>query len=69
MAKFKISWSDDSVEIVEQSDCETVEQFINCRFGSAGVGKAKVTLADGLIVENLRPECNTETKAPAKVKK
>lgn len=35
MAKFKITWSEGVDEIVEQSDCDTVEQFENCRFGSA----------------------------------
>lgn len=33
MAKFKIQWSKDKSEIVEQSDCSTVDQFMNTRFG------------------------------------
>ena len=46
MAKFKIEYSNGSVQEVEQSDCHTVEQFINCRFGSCDTSKIKVTLAD-----------------------
>lgn len=44
MAKFKIEWSKDQVEVVEQSDCQTVEQFVNCRFGGGKKPAAKVTL-------------------------
>ena len=44
MAKFKIEWSKDRVEEVEQSDCKTVEQFINCRFGSCDISGVKVEL-------------------------
>lgn len=44
MAKFKIDWKKGKDEIVEQSDCETVEQFINVRFGRGVKPAAKVTL-------------------------
>ena len=44
MAKFQVEWSKDHVEIVEQSDCQTVEQFINCRFGGGKKPLVKVTL-------------------------
>lgn len=37
MAKFLIKWTTGKSEVVEQSDCRTVEQFINCRFGSSPV--------------------------------
>jgi len=33
MAQFKIIWKSGVVDVVEQSDCTTVEQFVNCRFG------------------------------------
>ena len=44
MAKFKITYTDGKVEEVEQSDCHTVEQMINCRFGSCGHSGVKVEL-------------------------
>jgi hypothetical protein len=51
MAKFKIEWSKGKVEVVEQSDCQTVEQFINCRFGSNAKPAAKVTLVKPKVEE------------------
>lgn len=33
MALFEVTWKSGKKETVEQSDCDTVEQFINCRFG------------------------------------
>lgn len=45
MAKFKITYADGKVEEVEQSDCHTVEQMINCRFGSRDTSGVKVELA------------------------
>ena len=33
MAKFIIKWPTDKVEKVEQSDCETIEQLVNTKFG------------------------------------
>lgn len=44
MAKFKITYTDGKVEEVEQSDCHTVEQMINCRFGSCDHSGVKVEL-------------------------
>ena len=44
--KFKTTWPDGREEVREQSDCTTVEQFINTRFGSGGCGEAKVTLVE-----------------------
>ena len=45
MAKFKITYTDGKVEEVEQSDCHTVEQMTNCRFGSCDASGVKVELA------------------------
>lgn len=33
MATFETKWKSGKTEIVEQSDCATVEQYVNCRFG------------------------------------
>ena len=44
MAKFKITYTSGKVEEVEQSDCYTVEQMINCRFGSCDISGVKVEL-------------------------
>lgn len=42
MAKFRVEYTNGDVEEVEQSDCATVDAFINTKFGSAPA--AKVTL-------------------------
>lgn len=42
MAKFKVEYANGDVEEVEQTECKTVEQFVNVKFGSAP--PAKVTL-------------------------
>lgn len=60
MAKFQITWPDGKVEVVEQSDCSTVDQYINCRFGSNGSGEAKVELSAPL------PEAEPKTVVKAK---
>lgn len=49
MAKFLVTYADGSQKTEEQSDCSTVEQFINCRFGSADISDVKVELADGEV--------------------
>jgi len=46
MAKFEVKWKDGKTEIDERSDCATVEQYINSRFGRNAKPEAKVTLAD-----------------------
>lgn len=51
MAKFEIKWPDGKVEIEERSDCVTVEQYINSRFGRNAKPVAKVTLIDGAVKE------------------
>lgn len=45
MARFKITWDSGVETEYEQSDCNTVEQFINCRFGAGAKPTAKVELA------------------------
>jgi hypothetical protein len=42
MAKFKVDYPDGSSEVVEQSECTTVEQFINVKFGSAPAAKVSL---------------------------
>lgn len=48
MAKFQIEWDDGKVEVVEQSDCHTLEQYLNCRFGAGKEIPAKVVQLDGI---------------------
>ncbi len=35
MAKFKLTWANGVVEEVVQSDRDTIEGYIDCRFGAA----------------------------------
>ena len=56
MAKFQVEWDDGKVEVVEQSDCHTLEQYLNCRFGAGKEIPAKVVQLDGI----------QETPAPKK---
>lgn len=44
MARFRITWPTGEVTEVEQSDCNTVEQYVNCRFGAGVEPAAKVEL-------------------------
>lgn len=44
MAIFNVTYADGSTKVEEQSDCSTVEQFINCRFGSADTSGIKVSI-------------------------
>ena len=48
MAKFQVEWDDGKVEVVEQSDCHTLEQYLNCRFGAGKEIPAKVVHLDGI---------------------
>ena len=48
MAKFQVEWDDGKVEVVEQSDCSTLEQYLNCRFGAGKEVPAKVVQLDGI---------------------
>lgn len=60
MARFKITWDTGLVTECEQSDCKTVEQFINCRFGAGAEVTAKVEL---VVAE--APAKPVEIEAPA----
>ena len=51
MAKFQVEWDDGKVEVVEQSDCSTLEQYLNCRFGAGKEVPAKVVQLDGIEAE------------------
>lgn len=53
MARFQIEWDDGKVEEVEQSDCHTLEQYLNCRFGAGKEVPAKVVQLDG--IEAVKP--------------
>jgi len=44
MARFKITWASGLETEYEQSDCHTVEQFVNCRFGAGAKLTAKVEI-------------------------
>lgn len=45
--KFKVIYSDGTVRYEEASDCVTVDQFVNTRFGtSSGLDKITVTFAE-----------------------
>lgn len=48
MAKFQVEWDDGKVEVVEQSDCHTLEQYLNCRFGAGKEIPAKVVQLDSI---------------------
>ena len=51
MAKFQVEWDDGKVDVVEQSDCATLEQYLNCRFGAGKQIPAKVVQLDGIAAE------------------
>ena len=62
MPDFKITW-DTGLETTEhRSDCQTVEQFINSRFGAGVVPTAKVELVDVKVVEEPKVEVVEEPK-------
>ena len=63
MAKFKIKWSTGKEEQVEQSDCETVEQYVNCRFGR-GADLEAFGVEVTVVGEKEEPKAPA-TKAPA----
>lgn len=45
MAQFKVTYSDGSKTLETASDCNSVEQFLNTRFGSSsGLDKVKVEM-------------------------
>lgn len=44
MATFSVTYADGTTKTEVQSDCETVEQFLNCRFGSVDTSSIKVSI-------------------------
>lgn len=64
MAKFKITYSSGVEEEVEQSDCHTVEQMINCRFGTIDLTNLGVSVvlvdaaSEGLAVPDINQTAN-----------
>ena len=57
MAQFDVTYPDGTQKLEEQSDCSTVEQFRNCRFGSCDSSQVKVEL-----VVDKSPETKKSTK-------
>ena len=53
MAKFEVKWSDGKTEVDERSDCSTVEQYINSRFGRNAKPTAKVSLVGVVAKEEV----------------
>ena len=70
MARFKITWESGAETEYEQSDCHTVEQFVNCRFGAGAEVTAKVEIV-GEKVEVAPPPAAPApaAKPPAKPSK
>lgn len=62
MARFKVTWASGVETEYEQSDCSTIEQFVNCRFGAGAKLTAKVEIV-GEKVE-VAPEPEPEPAAP-----
>lgn len=56
--KFQVTYPSGKVEVVNQEDCQTVEQFINVKFGRNAKPKAKVELVGAESV----PEATKEAK-------
>lgn len=51
MGKFQVEWDDGRVDVVEQSDCSTLSQFLNCRFGAGKMIPAKVVHLDAEVAQ------------------
>lgn len=49
MGKFSVEWDNGKTEVVEQSDCHTLEQFLGCRFGRGVEVPAKVVQLDAVV--------------------
>lgn len=69
MARFKVTWDTGLVTEYEQSDCQTVEQFINCRFGAGVEVTAQVEIigekAEVPPAEPVKAAEPVEIEAPA----
>jgi hypothetical protein len=61
MMKFKITYPSGLIEEVEVSDVETLEGFINTKFGIS----AEDVAAHGTLVEVVTDEAPVETTIPA----
>lgn len=64
MATFHVTWDDGREETVVQSDCATIEQFLNCRCGS-GKTPSKVVVVDSEAVTEVpteKPKAKKSTK-------
>lgn len=70
MARFKITWPTNFVSEYEQSDCHTVEQFVNCRFGAGVELDAKIEILGEKteVAPEAAPEVAPKTVAKAAVK-
>ncbi len=74
MARFKIIWASGLETEYEQSDCHTVEQFVNCRFGAGAKLTAKVEIVGEKVEvapvapEPVAPEPVAKPKAAKPVK-
>lgn len=55
MAQFNITYPDGTQKLEEQSDCRTVEQFRNCRFGSCDSSQVKIELVDKKPADAKKP--------------
>lgn len=66
MSKFKITFSSGLEQTVEQSDCQTVEQLINCRFGSCDTTGIKVELLTDEPVNDAKEGNVAAAKKPTK---
>lgn len=70
MARFKVTWPTNLVSEYEQSDCHTVEQFVNCRFGAGVELDAKIEILGEKteVAPEVAPEAAPKTVAKATVK-
>ena len=70
MARFKVTWPTNLVSEYEQSDCHTVEQFVNCRFGAGVELDAKIEILGEKteVAPEAAPEVAPKTAAKAAVK-
>ncbi len=68
MARFKIIWASGLETEYEQSDCHTVEQFVNCRFGAGAKLTAKVEIVGEKVEVAPEPKAAKPT-APEPVAK
>lgn len=56
MARFKVTWASGVETEYEQSDCSTIEQFVNCRFGAGAKLTAKVEIVGEKVEVAPEPE-------------